>query len=670
MRVALVLMCALSACECGTDLGQQVFSCSSDAECAEGFACVASVCTQGGAAGGGGASGGGSATAGGAAVGGGAAGGTPGGGGGQAGGSTSSDGGCAATCTGACAECVGSGPETCVARQQGSVGAPSCTPYLCDGTALGCPSTCTAGRDCAAPGLCVSGTCQKSDLPVAVTAPSLRSDGGPGATATADDGAWAASTGGAITLSHRWLRCAPDGGSCVPLTTAGAFTGSNLQTDATRQTATAGDGLSPESSVGTWAATTNLFANGGVESNIGNWGVWANSGNSASFPTLMRDPSEHKFGAAALRVTTNGMENNQQALANLSASGSTQYAVSTWVKGPVNARLCMGVDELDAMNRYLSSFGSASVTCDGTWKRMSFTGTSNSLTDYFHVLVGTCAAMPQAIAFFIDGMQVERGSAPTPYVETNGSAQLRSDSVLSGPTSLLSVAQGWASFRLKPQWSSATSNLPYPTLFIASANPTNKLHLYYQANPGQWAVERDNGTQNIAYKISPTDAGVPQTITGAWTPSAVKLSVGGAPFAGVSSSQVPSGLPATFNLGAFNGEVLWAAFGNGTVDDAQAAALHGFGNVDPQFSQLPSSATVLWTADSVAYLAAVLGATYRLGAGDVGGSAAARGDGDELEREHHGRIGAVRGSALTRVRAAQAAMRRARARKKRCRAME
>src|SRR5438094_5640195 len=57
---SLVVAAALgSACDCGpSDLGSKVFACSSDGECADGFACVGKVCTRSGGAGGGSTGGG------------------------------------------------------------------------------------------------------------------------------------------------------------------------------------------------------------------------------------------------------------------------------------------------------------------------------------------------------------------------------------------------------------------------------------------------------------------------------------------------------------------------------------------------------------------------------------------------------------------------------------
>jgi hypothetical protein len=55
---------------------------------------------------------------------------------------------CLTACTDACARCVGAG--VCGPASSTTTGRPSCSPFLCDGTASTCPATCTANSGCAA----------------------------------------------------------------------------------------------------------------------------------------------------------------------------------------------------------------------------------------------------------------------------------------------------------------------------------------------------------------------------------------------------------------------------------------------------------------------------------------------------------------------------------------
>jgi hypothetical protein len=466
----------------------------------------------------------------------------------------------------------------------------------------------------------LTGACINSAVPALVGRLTLTAMGGAldGGVVTSSDGTWMASDGGPITTTRRWLRCAIDGGACVPLTVPGMLTGANLQTDATRAQGAAGDGLPTSSSVGTWSSTTNLVFNGGSETNTGGWNAYCDTGNMANFPSATRDTSQRKFGVASLKVTTNGAEAGQQVLTIPSVSASTPYVASGWVKGPAGAQLCIGVDELTAGYGYVRSFAFPPLitVATGGWQRITSAGTTSATTALLHVLFGTCAVTGQAISFWVDGVQVERGTMPTPYVETQGGSATRAQSMLSGPSALLALDRGWATFRVHPEWTSATVNQPFPQLLSAQQSSTDKLNVYYSRAAGAWSLERNNGTQNTL-RVPRPDAGV-DTVVAAWTPSALRLSISGAPFVTTAANEVPSGLPATFDLSPLDGEIAWVAFGAGALDDAQAAALHGFGDSDPPFQQLPPTTTLLWTADTLEYRAAVIGSSYPLTANDVG----------------------------------------------------
>ncbi len=71
---------------------------------------------------------------------------------------------CNAACTDSCSACNQAGKEgTCSPLSAGAAGNPSCTPYRCDGTALGCPTSCDVGTDCAAGSFCQNHICRSSN---------------------------------------------------------------------------------------------------------------------------------------------------------------------------------------------------------------------------------------------------------------------------------------------------------------------------------------------------------------------------------------------------------------------------------------------------------------------------------------------------------------------------
>ncbi len=65
---------------------------------------------------------------------------------------------CDAACEGSCAACAAvdgaSADGVCGVRARGTDGAPSCTPYLCDGAVAACPAGCAADEDCDASSRC------------------------------------------------------------------------------------------------------------------------------------------------------------------------------------------------------------------------------------------------------------------------------------------------------------------------------------------------------------------------------------------------------------------------------------------------------------------------------------------------------------------------------------
>ncbi|MFT5434559.1 MAG: hypothetical protein ACI9OJ_005272, partial [Myxococcota bacterium] len=62
---------------------------------------------------------------------------------------------CDAVCDGACERCdTEDAPGRCTTSPPGAVGSPACTPYVCDGSGTGCPSTCNESSDCVSNRFC------------------------------------------------------------------------------------------------------------------------------------------------------------------------------------------------------------------------------------------------------------------------------------------------------------------------------------------------------------------------------------------------------------------------------------------------------------------------------------------------------------------------------------
>lgn len=70
------------------------------------------------------------------------------------------DGACAGSCD-VCKKSLGATKEgACTPRVKGSVGAPSCTPFVCDGSLGTCPKFCAIDADCSAGNFCGGNVCQ------------------------------------------------------------------------------------------------------------------------------------------------------------------------------------------------------------------------------------------------------------------------------------------------------------------------------------------------------------------------------------------------------------------------------------------------------------------------------------------------------------------------------
>jgi hypothetical protein len=463
--------------------------------------------------------------------------------------------------------------------------------------------------------------CSPSTVPRNIAAPSITADGGfvPGNPLTADDGTWGASTGGTITTQHRWLRCDDAGMSCAPLTTTQAFTGTNLQTDATRAAGVQGDGLPIDSSVGTWVGSANLVTNGGIEQDTNGWAPYTCCADAGISATAARDTARSMFGGASLAITTQGLDATEGAGTTVSGvSSGAPLTVSAWINAPTGATLCFQISELDSSGAFIQQFGPAGTfTPTGSWQRVVRTATTSGNTAQLSLLFATCDVNPQMVSFSVDGVQVEKAKTATPYIETAGATAARATSVLTGPSSLLDPRLGWMAFRARPEWKASFALQSSPPLLTLGASSTDQLAVSYDTSGGAYVVARNNGGMNTASQGAQIVPGSANTVVASWEHTGIGISVDGAAFSGASTSQIPSSLPATLALGPFDGELLWVAAGFGVLSDNDAAALAMGGDNDPSIAGLPGLATMAWDATTLNYSVALTGSTYTPSAADL-----------------------------------------------------
>ncbi|MGQ0804673.1 MAG: phage head spike fiber domain-containing protein, partial [Actinomycetota bacterium] len=208
--------------------------------------------------------------------------------------------------------------------------------------------------------------------------------------------------------------------------------------DAVRSAGVEGDGRPvPDSSYGVWDATTNLFANGGLESDTVRWGQ------EAGVSTIERTTGQSKFGSASLLVTLTGSGSPQvnapSQYSRIPVAAGTTYTFSAWVK-----QLGGAARSLKATILWTNSFGDtfsaeAGVVVGaqvGSYRRVvvSAAAPAGAVTAWTRVeLTGAAAGE----TFSVDGAQFEAQRLATPYVHTDGASASRSAGRVELPASVL-----------------------------------------------------------------------------------------------------------------------------------------------------------------------------------------------------------------------------------------
>lgn len=165
--------------------------------------------------------------------------------------------------------------------------------------------------------------------------------------------------------------------------------------------------------IGRNASATNLVVNGSFTTNATGW-VAEGAG------TVVRSTAQdYAGGTASLLVTTAaadgaGAKNN----AGTVIAPATAYTLSAWIKGTANDLARLYCNELDAGLGFLAHTRE-DVTLTGAWQRVSLTFTSNVAAATLDIFAGTQGA---AIVFYLDGVQLQTGSAATGTIDTNGAS--------------------------------------------------------------------------------------------------------------------------------------------------------------------------------------------------------------------------------------------------------
>lgn len=386
-------------------------------------------------------------------------------------------------------------------------------------------------------------------------------------------------------------------------------------TDALRALGVQGDGLSGESSFGTWEASTNLVTNGGFETNTTGWSA-------GSRFTIARSTEQAKFGGASCKATvaiTDAGTGWGSAFRGLTITDvdHTQsvwiYVPSSWTGGAIR----LEVADLTGVSGTTTT--AANLALRDQWQRLSHTFNPDA-ADLLSTLRVVADNVKIGEFFYLDGWQVEAQPLATPYIHTDGATATRTAARVQAPASLLDETQGWVAMRVRIPWASASASTFFP-----GANPrfwywgddsNNRLGIFAQAG----ATDRlgfhrfASGAGGVRTVPCSWAAGDIVTIIARWTATVIGLSFNGAAFTDSANTSVPTFAASVTEIGTYidgsqhgDIDVLWFACGTGTLTDQDAATIHAFGNTDKAPEDFnaaaPAAATTMtWAADTAAYL--------------------------------------------------------------------
>ncbi|MDQ2940628.1 MAG: hypothetical protein M3R05_00405 [Chloroflexota bacterium] len=364
--------------------------------------------------------------------------------------------------------------------------------------------------------------------------------------------------------------------------------------DAMRAAGLHGDGRLPDSSYGIWEAATNLDPNGGFED--GSAGGWVATGGTVNGST-----DQAKFGSRSSLATASAPGDSvSKSVGGLTAL--TTYSRSLWIHRTETA----AVLTVSVLNRLATgTLASAQVPSVLGWSRVALAPrTETSQTS----LTTRIASDTGGVTWYVDGAQLERNVVATPYVETSGATASRGPSKVSVVGTPVAPTQGWVATRIRLGFASSTPFAPDPGILDMSVSNSDALFCYWDVASRTFHLERHrSGSGTTAASAAQTFAsGTVKTVIFAWTATEVRVSVDGGTFTSTANTTIPG--QATLYVGSdqvqgngsnrqADSDYLWVAGGSGTLSNADAATIHGFGDTDHGQGDFPGSATFAWPAN-------------------------------------------------------------------------
>lgn len=362
----------------------------------------------------------------------------------------------------------------------------------------------------------------------------------------------------------------------------------NLIDDSTRDTNTEGDGRTAESSVGVWQAATNLVTNGGAETNATGWTTGGTN-------TIARSTDQEKFGSGSIKATyTDSTSLAMRAGLVLTAA---RHAASCWVYVPAawdGGQIQISIANYAGSTTHYQTHANMALTDQWQKIRMSFTVVGGDLTG--DILISAASAPTAGRFIYVDGMQVEVASIPTPYVETDGGTDSRAAGRLQLQVGALDETTGWLAVRLRAGHANTEIASGNGIVWTWADDANNFLQLRYDYANARWEFERRVTAGTVELTAADTFAlSDALTLICKWTATDIYLSIDGGNFTTIGNTRLPTLAATTMDIGSdgasgsyLNGDVFWLAFGSGDPSNANAATIHGFGNTDTPSESWPS----------------------------------------------------------------------------------
>jgi len=204
--------------------------------------------------------------------------------------------------------------------------------------------------------------------------------------------------------------------------------------------------------------------------------------------TLTRTTSEAKFGNASLQVETPGEVHREGVSIDpyVVASEGETYTGSVYIKGA--GELLVLLQFYDLLGAYISQ-AVKPITVTSDWQRIDVTGVAPSGTAYTELIIRTAENNPQAVTFYIDGLQIEQGPL-TPWHLGGTSWTCNYEH--------FNTAQGTISFWIKPFWDGDDGNY-YRLLYNAKSGGDEWFSIYKAENSILYATFRVGGVSRFVY---------------------------------------------------------------------------------------------------------------------------------------------------------------------------